>query len=343
MNATNRILLAVGSALLAFVVAGDAGRAPVSAQGRNVKQFMVGVLREDGALVPFAEYRLGVWWNPWPEFNPNQGSDEVSPRSLGGHPEPWFQGCEGSSAKWYFWPSADSPLALKTSEVLKVENHSQPNWALMTDYPQKKETEKNAHHLNAGFALSANLKLDGMIEIEKGSAEAGNVMAYVKAAFDHSENAEAKRLAAEAPRSDGLPPGDGFPLSAEQRARVGLAVTKLYRDRSGVGGGHIYYVEVEKRYAKPAGSRDAACENVAFLKGWVWKSKDGTLGLLNDAFGLTDCDGKERGSGVEMFGVLTSSERTFLLAVEHGWEDESYVIYELKDAGLTRLLETFGG
>lgn len=59
--------------------------------------------------------------------------------------------------------------------------------------------------------------------------------------------------------------------------------------------------------------------------------------------GLTDCDGKERGSRVELFSVMTLDNGTFLFTVEHGWEDESYSIYELKDSGLDRLLETLGG
>lgn len=342
MNEMNKIFLAVGSALLTLVVVGGAGRVRVSAQGENTRQFMAGVLRSDGTLVPFAEYRYGLWWNPWPEPPAHGGNDEVAPKSLGGHPEPWFRRCETSPATWYFRPSAGSLLALKTSGVVEVENHSQTNWALTTDYPQKREAEKGSHHGQVGFALSVDLKADGMVEIGRGSAEAGKVVAYVKSAFDSSEAAEVARLAA-APAPNGLPAAGGFPLSAEQRAQAGLAVTKLYRDRAGIDGAHVYYVEVEKRYQKPTGSRDPSCENVAFLKGWVLKRKDGTLGMLDDSFGLTDCDGKYGAGSVELFAVLTLNDRTFLLAVEHGWEDERYTVYELKGFGLVRLLETFGG
>lgn len=342
MNEMSKIFLAVGSALLTLIVVGDAGRIRVSAQGKNTKQFMAGVLRSDGTLVPFAEYRHGLWWNPWPEPPRYGGNDEVVPKSLGGHPEPWFLGCGTSPAAWYFWPSAGPLLALKTSGVVEVENHSQTNWALTTDYPRKREAEKGSHHEQVGFALSVDLKADGMVEIERGSAEAGRVVAYVKSAFDSSEAAEVARLAA-APAANHLPAAGGFPLSAGQRAQVGLAVTKLYRDEAGIDGAHVYYVEVEKRYKKPTGSRDPSCENVAFLKGWVLKRKDGILGMLDDSFGLTDCDGKDRAGSVELFGVLTLNDRTFLLAVEHGWEDESYTVYELKGFGLVRLLETFGG
>ena len=146
MNEINKLFLVIGSALLTLTVVGDAGHVPVSARHKDTKQFMAGALRSDGTLVPFAEYRHGLWWNPWPEPPTNAVNDEVVPKSLGGHPEPWFRRCESASATWYFWPSGDSPLALKTSGILQVENHSQTNWALLTDYPRKEWTEKGSHH-----------------------------------------------------------------------------------------------------------------------------------------------------------------------------------------------------
>ena len=107
-------------------------------------------------------------------------------------------------------------------------------------------------------------------------------------------------------------------------------ITELYRNRSGIDGQYIYYIEVEKKYN---------C-SISFLKGWILKRKDGTLVLMNDRFGLTDCDGKERGESVELFSVLTINHRTFLFAVEHGWEHETHKIYELKDSELALVLET---
>ena len=122
-----------------------------------------------------------------------------------------------------------------------------------------------------------------------------------------------------------------------------MTLAKLYRSKSSINGRHLYYIEVEKQYQKPAGARDSSCYGVSLLSGWVTKDKDGVLALLNESFGVTDCDGKERGSGVELFSVMTLNNRTFLFTVEHGWEDESYIIYELTEFGLNRLLETFGG
>lgn len=333
MNEISKLLFAIALALLMLIVGADAEYVRISAQNKSIKQFIVGVLRADGTLVPFAEYRHGLWWNPWPEPTSHAENNEVRPKSLGNHTEPWFQQCEKAPTTWYFWTSADTPLVLNTSATLQVENHSQTNWALMTDYPKKQNVQKDSHHSHVGMALNVDLKVDGMVKIEGGGGEAGNIIAYVKSAFSHAETAEIARITAE-PATNGLPAASGIPPSSEQRAKVELTMTKLYRNKSPIDGGHIYYIEVEKQYK--------SC-NVAFLKGWVLKDKGGNLALLNDSFGLTDCDGKERGSSVELFSVVTLNNQRFLLAVEHGWEDESYTIYELKDFGLTLALVTLGG
>lgn len=342
MNELSKLLFAITFALLMLIVGSNAEHVRVSAQNKNLKQFMVGLLRADGTLVPFAEYRHGLWWNPWPESTPPAENNEVRPKSLGDHPEPWFQQCEKAATTWYFWSSADAPLVLKTSGTLQVENHSQTNWALMTDYPKKQNAEKDSCHDYIGMALNVDLRVEGMIKMERGRSEVGDIVAYVKSAFSHAETAEIARLAAAPVTSDFLA-ASGFPSSSEQRAKVELTITKLYRNKSSRDGQRIYYIEVEKQYKKPAGSGDSSCDNVAVLKGWVLKDKDGILALLNDSFGLTDCDGKNRGGSVEWFSVMTLNNRTFLFAVEHGWEDESYTIYELKEFELARVLETFGG
>ncbi|MGH9942888.1 MAG: hypothetical protein ACRD9R_11095 [Pyrinomonadaceae bacterium] len=342
MNELSKLLFAIALTLLTLIIGGNAEHIRDSAQNKDIKQFMVGVLKANGTLVPFAEYRRGVWWNPWPEPTSPAESNEVGPKSLGDHPEPWFQQCEKAPTTWYFWSAADSPLVLKTSGTLQVENHSQTNWALMTDYPKKQNAEKDSCHDYVGMALNVDLKVDGMVEIEKNSDEASKIIAYLKPIFSEVEASELSRLAAE-PTLREFFAVRRFPLPSEERAKVELTLTKLYRSKPLIDGQHIYYFEVEKHYQKPVGANDRDCFNVSLFSGWIMKDKDSALDILNESFGLTNCDGKERGNSVEWFSVVTLNMQTFLLAVEHGWEDESYTIYELKDHGLTRVLETLGG
>ena len=90
MNQITKTLFAIASILLTFGVGGGAKNVCVSVQNNNIKQFMVGVLREDGVLVPFAEYRHRLWWNPWTEqsVQPSE-NNELVPKTLDGHSEAW--------------------------------------------------------------------------------------------------------------------------------------------------------------------------------------------------------------------------------------------------------------
>lgn len=314
----------------------------VSAQHPQTEKFKVGLLRADGTLVPFAEYRHGLWWNPWAEIQTVEGG-EITPKSLGNQPEPWFRQNKGDSANWYFWSSPNVLFTLKAQKLLQIENHSQKNWAVMTNYSRKRAgSDKNdAAHSYAGFALDANLKTNDTIKVEKNGGEVAYIMRYMKPIFVDAENTEINNLLADPNYKEYA---GGFPASDEQRAKFDMTVKKLSRSREAFDGTHVYYIELEREYGKPAAvSGGISCNNVAFFKGWLLKDKKGTLSLVNEEFTLDDCDGKGKGSVVMLFNALTLNGRTFLLTVEHGWEDESYVIYELKDYGITRLLETFGG
>jgi hypothetical protein len=311
----------------------------VMAQNTQADKFKVGILRADGTLIPFAEYRYGIWWNPWAEIQTVEGG-EITPKSLGNQPEPWFQQTKEKSTNWYFWSSINIPFTLKPQKLLQIDNHSQRNWAVMTDYPRKQAGSNDAHNY-LGIALDTNLKINGTTEIEKGGKEANEIFRFVEPIFVDAENMEINRLLADPNYKEFA---GGFPASNDQRARFKLVVKKLWRsNQASFDGTNVYYIVIEREYGKPAGSRDFGCNNVAFFKGWLLKDKKGTLSLVNEEFALDDCDGKGKGRLVMLLSTMTLNNRTFLFTVEHGWEDESYVIYELKDDGITRLLETFGG
>ncbi len=211
----------------------------------------------------------------------------------------------------------------------------------MTDYAQKQVGKKDNHHNQIGMALDVKLKVDEMIEIEKNSKEANDIVSFIKPIFSNMETDEIAREAA----ARGLNELTGYPLTSEERAKVQLTVKDLNRSRYSFNDGRqIYYLAIEKEYKRSGTSTDSfSCNDISFLYTWVLKNKDGTLTALNESFGLTDCDGKARGSIVVLFSVMPLNNRTFIFTVEHGWEDENYVIYELTEFEISRLLETFGG
>lgn len=342
MNKLKKILYTTALLISKLTFGYDASHAQIQAKNETSKEFQIGVLREDGALLPFAEYRHGLWWNPWPNSEPVDEYNWKNPKTLTNHTKPWFQQCNGNASAWYFWSSVDTRTVINSRKLIEVDNHSDKNWALMTDYRNNTKTENDSHHKNIGFALNVDLKLETMIDIEKVTREASDIRAYIKSAFVNLETAEIGRIAA-TPDLETSYAKRNLPFSSEDRAKVELELTQISRSRSTINGRHIYYFEVEKKYPRPEGQADWQCYNVSSLNGWMLKEKDGSLRIINEDFGISDCDRKDGSSNVQMFNVLRFNERTYVFTVEHGWEDESYMIYELTEYGLDRILETSGG
>lgn len=338
-----KILLVATFSLFALGAGYEVNKGDLSPKHDEASQFIAGILRGDGTVVPFAQYGNGGWFNPWP--NPQQSAEniyaedtKVIPHSLGELAEPWFRHCGKIPKTWYFWSLAATPAVLRVAQVVKVENHSQTNWALLTDFP--KQSAEDNHHHNMGVALNVNHKIEPMIEIKTESVEP-NLRSFIKQLFDEAENTELNKIRAEqSPEIKAATPF--FSLSSEELAKMRMSITKLCRSKSSLNGKHLYYFEAEKQYQKPATSIDPSCNDVSLFQGWVEATELGELGLMDSRLFLTNCDRKGPSSATPL-GIMTLKDEVFLFVSEHGWEDESYVILELSNSGLQKVLETFGG
>ena len=336
-----KILLVAAFSLLALGAAYEVNKANLSPDREEPSQFIVSILRGDGTLVPFAQYGNGGWSNPWP--SPRRSAEsiyavdtEVIPHSLGELPEPWFRQCGKMPEPWYFWSLGATPAVFSVSRVVQVENHSQTNWALLTDFP--KQSAEDGHHRNIGVASNVNLKIEPMIEIKPESTEAAELLSFIKQLFDEAETAELNKIRAEQ-LSEIKKSTSFFSLSSEARAKIKMSITQLRRSKSTLNGKHLYYFEAEKQYEN---STDPGCNDVSLFQGWMEATERGGLGLMDSRLFLTNCDRKGPSSATPL-GIMTLKHEIFLFVSEHGWEDESYVILELSNSGLHKVLETFGG
>jgi hypothetical protein len=309
-----RILLLTTALLVVLVTGHQRGQRTVAPNRDDPDQFIVAILRADGTLVPFAQYGNGGWTNPWP--GPREAATSVYaedtgpviPHSLGNLPEPWFKQCGRIPAQWYFWSSRGAAKLLKASEVVQVENHSQTNWALLTDFPR--QNTNDTHHRNLGVALNANLEVEPWAQIQADNAEAEDVLSFVRQVFE------------DAPRAK---------------------LTNLYRSNSRFNGEYLYYVEAEKQHNRSTLSSERGCNDISLFQGWISADAKGGMGLLDSRVSLTDCDMKGPSFSTPL-GIMKLKNRTFLFVSEHGWENESYLILELDETtGLRKVSETYGG
>jgi hypothetical protein len=210
----------------------------------------------------------------------------------------------------------------------------------LTDFP--KWTSDDPLHDHLGVAATVNQKIDPAIEIKTTSPEANDITSFVREIFTNFETEEIDRIRADSPSSITNLSPLVFSMSKEERAKVQVAVTRLYRTNSLVNGEHVYYFEAEKQYQKPTTLRDQGCHDISLLQGWISTDEKGGVGLNASQLVFTDCDKKGPTTMVPL-ALMRFKDRTFLFVTEHGWESASYTILELDTSGLHKLLETAGG
>jgi len=303
----------------------------IPSQGADRDQFTIGILRGDSVIVPFGEYRDGEWLARWPKPD-GHGEDAVN--SLADLSDAWFYRNKELSTTWYYRASSGVATLIKTSRLIKVQNHCQDNWAILCDFPGK-PLIAGEHHRNIGVALDVDKWIDNPIEIINSSRERGRVSSFIRPAFDKSEGKKP-------PGIDSLGTVVHYPSNAERR-KAKLIISRLYRNREPIDGQRIYYVEAKKEYKNQFLSRtDPSCNTISYFKGWIMQNKRGGMRLIDSRYILSDCDMKAA-TLTKFLGILPISGRIFLITEDHGYEDESYEILELKGSRVKRVLKVYGG
>jgi hypothetical protein len=218
---------------------------------------------------------------------------------------------------------------VKTSKIVKVDSHCAQVWALVGDHPSPPDNV--GYHAKRGVVLSINRQLLPLIELPGTSADGTAVRDFISADFARAESVGFSQT------SIGIDIPD-----AQERSRVPLSLLRVYSGQSEIDGRRIYYFEARKEYRKRAFSSDAGCSNYSVSSGWVIQNQQGQLRLIHSLAYLTDCDGKENVTTIPL-GTLILDGRTFIIAEELGYESESYVVLELTDSGMHRVLETYAG
>ena len=78
------------------------------------------------------------------------------------------------------------------------------------------------------------------------------------------------------------------------------------------------------------------------MTGWLVPTDDGTFKLLDPKVFLTDCDAKEARNGVPLAAFRVSG-RSFWVLQEHGYEDETYLIVDIRASAVRYPIEVNGG
>jgi hypothetical protein len=305
--------LASGALLLALGVGLAADDAPRVAFG-------VGVLRRDGIIVPFAAFDGKRWSNAWPQ----PALELTIPIDVRSVPSRWW-GPTPALESWQAWPTVGEPQNVRIVQPDWVNVHCVRQIGLRSDYrpPDPPPPRSEQPYPKDGLAVSPPQPVERIAIVQPESEEARGLSNAVQEAFNKAERATEDSW--------------GHPVS--RRAREGrepdIEAVYAFGDHP-----RIYYVEAIRRY-RLLGQRIENCEAVGFGTGWF--AREGArLRSLDMAVDLLACN-RVGASYMLPLGAMRANGRLFWLAQFAGFDDERYVVVEIKTKTVEAVVNAWGG
>ncbi len=289
--------------------------ASLAAQGQR---FTVAIVRSDGGLVPFAAYDDGRWEPAWPEAD--QATDAKTIDSV---PSVWRRRGGRVPDVWRVWPaSGGTPIDAKVSGLEVVEAHCSGQVALKTNLRKVKAE----HPLKVGIAVdSSSVPVGAVEQVRRSDSVWAAAERAVMANFSRLETAQAARNGEQLPRETPVPL---------------TQITALYREAKSARS-PLYFV-AEKKYRTPRFSQDPQCSALTISTGWLVPTDAGTFTVLDPKVFVTNCDAKEARTGLPLAAFRVSGQLFWVLQ-EHGYEDETYLIAEIREVEVRYPIDVNGG
>lgn len=309
------------------------GGASVSA-GDQRPPFTLGVLRQDGILIPFATFD-GGWKNYWPlprvAFDVPIALDDVS--------KDWWPEKRPQTA-WTLWLRSGETRPLKVTAPTWVRAQCQSHVGLRTDFkpagplPPPDATPYPKEGLATSVAPGVEPGIEPIAVLDESAQDWRWMLDYLTKHFPDLENQAIRRLG-----------GWQHPYTIKERAHVPVVLEVLYRTPDARPGAFIFYFEAVRRYPEkqPKPPAEPPCDVLTYAWGWVRLSPDGDIEAT--VFGeVTDCY-RWNVSFVFPLGAMRARDGRALWVVQSSsWQGETYYIIELLPPAKPNVLwQTPGG
>lgn len=287
-----------------------------AAADQSAAAFLVGALRRDGVVIPFAAFDGKRWSAPWPipQF------DRAVPINMISVPKGWW-GKAGLRDSWQAWiDGASRTLRVLQPDVVSV--HCTRQIGLKTDYrpaePPPPLTEQP--YPKDGLAVSPPHDLDRIAILSPGAIELLPLWPTMRDSFNAAEREMASTF------SD--------PVSQKARERFDPQIEAAYAYGTDP---RVYYIESSRAYRSLT---ENDCR-YAFGTGWIVKSGESfkTLAMSVD---LLPCD-RYGGTYMLPFGVMPINGHTYWLAQFSGWDHERFVVIDVKPKAVEAVINAWEG
>jgi len=270
--------------------------------------FVLGVLRRDGLVTPFAAFDGKRWETPWP----GDLRDVKLPNSLDAVPGRWW-GKAGAPAEMSVWADGSQRGTVRLERPTALRVMCDSRLALTSTYRSKEPAPLPMvqPYPKDGLAISGTQPIEAIEIVPRTAPEWSSMAMKLIELADRTETSAISSL-----------PDWKHPFARRERQKTPVEIEMLYRAPMDAAGWMVYYVEAIKRY--PPGPEDDGCGLVTSVKGWItsgpdFKSEDSISARI------TYCDRKDVTFMLPL-GLITTRGKTYWIYQVSGYGREVYVV-----------------
>jgi hypothetical protein len=297
-------------ALFLFIV-------PSNVFSKSSGDFLVGVLQEDGMLRPYADYDHGKWESVWQIPEPLDPGKVMMKDSmpLTSIPKSWIAPFQSALTIWYLNGKKEKPI--HALNVAWMPIHCGRDYALLTDFPNRKPEAASVFPIDKiGITTTLPLNITTVDDKNLSADEVQSTSKFIEETFDAKE-------------------------AKTGETKVKTKILKLMKNRSPIHDSTFFFFEAEREFPVDGNSK-TICGKVDVLSGWAEENASKRLTLIQANLYKTDCDGMSAKWEIP-FAFLSIDNHLYVLAQINGYEDEAYVVDEIFNDHLQRLIEAPNG
>ena len=298
----------VQAALLTFCLALLGAPGPVSTYFQERSgAFMLGVLRRDGIVVPFASFDGRRWSKRWPERLPQE-----RPISLEDISKTWW-GIEPPPRRLRHWSDGAAAGQVTLTSPVVSTLMCEGRLALRSDY-KSSEPAPPAFVLPFpmdGLVVSGDVTVSSIATVDPASEEAKRVLGLALEDFNRAESMAASAFS-----------HWQHPVKAAERKKLPVKLEAIYRAPADDPEWTAYFIEVIRDY--PPGPKDQdGCGLATYVSGFVLT--DQQRAAIRIGARITYCDRKDVAYMLPL-GLIQADGKNFWVVQHAGFETESYQV-----------------
>jgi hypothetical protein len=302
----------VAVSCLMAVALGARAQQPSATRGPD--RGMLGVLRRDGLLVPFAAFKGDNWSTPWPV---NLRAREL-PVNLESVPLDWWGGRLPNSWHVRLISGADRPITPTAPAPYRVQCATR--LGLKTDYRSSEMMlpRQPDPFPKDGLAATEGVQIEPIEIADRSSADAAHLVTALTAEFNESEERMTRALKQNT--------GWKHPFAKPVRDKTPVKIEAWYRSVTEQPGLSFSYIEAVRTY--PLLPEDEGCPLETTFSGWVEHKGQDAAPKGEFSARIDYCD---RPGAMYMLplGRVQVAQQLFWVFQYSGWNEEWYEIVRL--------------